>query len=261
MPELPEVEAAARELAAAVEGKVVRRAAALHPALVRTLPEADARALAGRTIRRVRRRGKHQLLELDDGRTLHVHFRMSGDWAVGAVADDPPRHARALLELADGTRVALVDPRALSTMRLLAPDEDPLPRLAPDADAPEFGVGALAAALAGKRSAIKPALLDQRVVAGIGNIYAAEALWQARISPRAVASRISRARIERLHAAILTVIERARRAPSRYYGESREPRFQVYDREGEPCRRCGTSIRRIVQTGRSTYFCPRCQRS
>ncbi|HEU4564856.1 MAG TPA: bifunctional DNA-formamidopyrimidine glycosylase/DNA-(apurinic or apyrimidinic site) lyase [Gemmatimonadaceae bacterium] len=260
MPELPEVESAARELARAARGRTIERLAILHPALRRRLSDAEAGSVAGSVVVEVERRGKHQLVRLADGRTLHVHFRMSGDWAVGRADDATLPHARAVLDLTDGVRVTLVDPRALATIELLAPGGEPLPGLGPDALDPRFDAAALRGALARKRSAIKPALLDQRVVAGIGNIYAAEALWRAGIDPRAVAARLSAARAARLLGAIRETLDRARRTPSRYYGAGGEPRFQVYDREGEPCRRCAAAIRRIVQGGRSTYYCPRCQR-
>lgn len=259
MPELPEVAHAASLLRRAVTGRQIARLCVLHPALRRRLGDAAARSLAGARIERVEQRGKHQLLVLDGGRLLHAHFRMAGDWAIGRVGDPEPRHARALLELTDGTRVALVDPRALATLALLPADASPLGALGPEPLDDAFGAGPLAAALARRRGAIKPVLLDQRVVAGIGNIYAAEALWEARIDPRTPAARLGRVRLERLVDAIRTVIRRAQRAPGRYRNGA-EQGLLVYDREGEPCLRCGAPIRRIVQAGRSTYFCAKCQR-
>jgi formamidopyrimidine-DNA glycosylase len=153
-----------------------------------------------------------------------------------------------------------VDRRALATLSWIAPGEPAAPQLGPDALDPTFGARQLGEALSRKRSAIKPALLDQRVVAGVGNIYAAEALWQARISPFAAAARLRANRLERLVAAIRFVMTRARRRPARYSGNGSGTRFRVYDRAGEPCPRCASPIARAVQAGRSTYYCPRCQR-
>ena len=260
MPELPEVEQAARALERVSRGRVIRRLVALHPALRRTLPARRAARAAGRTVLRVERRAKHQLVHLSDGSILHVHFRMAGDWVIDRVADELPAHARALLELDDGTRIALVDPRALSTITLTREGEHRLPALGPEPLDPAFDADVFAAALARRRGAIKPALLDQRVVAGIGNIYAVEALWLARIDPRTRASALGPRRRVRLIEAMRDVVRVALDAPARYADPEAAPRFSVYDREGEPCRRCGARVRRIVQAGRSTYFCPGCQR-
>ncbi|HEX6535095.1 MAG TPA: bifunctional DNA-formamidopyrimidine glycosylase/DNA-(apurinic or apyrimidinic site) lyase [Gemmatimonadaceae bacterium] len=257
VPELPEVERAARTLDAAARGRRIVRARVLHPALARRLPDARLRALVGRRIERVERRGKHQVVVLDDDTALVVHFRMSGDWAIDRGGAELPRFTRAVLDLDDGTRVALVDSRALATLELRA-RADALPRLGPEPLDDAFSGSVLRAALAGRRVGIKPALLDQRVVAGLGNIYAAEALWLAGVSPRAISGALSTARAERLVSAIREVLSRA---PSARYGDdSRDARWRVYGREGEPCARCGARIRRIVQAGRSTYYCPRCQR-
>src|SRR5919206_4644465 len=258
MPELPEVEHAARTLEAAVRGKRVEQLRVRHPALERRLPAERARRVRGRAVRRVERRGKHQLLHLDDGSVIHVHFRMTGDWAIGRVGEDDVPFARAVLEFEDGTRVSLVDPRALATLALHDAGSA-LPELGPEPFDASFTAESLGAALARRRGPIKPALLDQRVVAGLGNIYVAEALWLARISPRARAATLSLERRRRLVQAIRRVL---RRAPAgRYWADERTARWRVYDREGEPCPRCRATIARIVQAGRSTYFCPRCQRS
>jgi formamidopyrimidine-DNA glycosylase len=259
MPELPEVEEAAGRLRSAALGKTIVRLRVLHPALARRFPARDAASVAGATIRRIERRGKHQLLHLDDGRALVVHFRMTGDWEVGRVEEPEPRFARAALDLADGTRVTLADPRALATLTLHDARSAPLPALGPEANDPAFTAEHLGEALAARRGAIKPALLDQRVVAGLGNIYAAEALWRARISPRASARALSLERRRRLVRAIRDVLDRA--PGGRYWIGEREARWKVYDREGKACPRCGSRIRRITQAGRSTYYCPRCQRS
>ena len=259
MPELPEVEYASRVLRKAVVGKAVRDVRVLHRAQRRGLPPRHVARLRGATIAGVARRGKHQLIELSTGETLIVHFRMTGDWNVATRTDPVPEYARVVLELDDGTRVSLVDPRALSTVSLAAAGSASLPRLGPDAADPSVDVTAFGEALARRRVPIKVALLDQRVLAGVGNIYAAEALWLARIDPRAAASSLTRSRQVRLLDAVRAALNRAARSSGRYR-DTGAGRFEVYDREGLPCSRCGTPIGRIIQAGRSTYFCPRCQR-
>jgi formamidopyrimidine-DNA glycosylase len=257
VPEQPEVEHAVRRLRAALVGRRLRQATPLHPALARRLPADDAASLAGRTVVAVERRGKHQLLHLDDGRALHVHFRMAGDWVLDHDDAPLPPHARLVLACDDGTRVVLADPRALATAVLLASDAA-LPALGPEAADPALTPAVLRAALSHRRGPIKPVLLDQRVVAGVGNIYAAEALWRARISPRAVAATLSAARVARLLDGIRDALAAGARAATRY--RAGDDALAVYGREGEPCARCGAPIRRVVQAGRATYFCPRCQR-
>ena len=256
MPELPEVQAAVDELRRRAQGHVIARARLLHPALRRRVSPRVLRALGGARIVRVERRGKHQLLHLDDGRILHVHFRMNGDWAGGSVADPLPRFARAVLDFTDGTRIALVDSRALATLDVHPAGIELALGLGPDAADPSWTAEQLADALAERRGPIKPALLDQKLVAGLGNIYAAESLWRARIDPRLPARDLALPRVKKLRQAIAKVIERA--TGSRYTDDDRV-KLDVYDREGKPCRRCRTPIERIVQSGRSTYFCPSCQ--
>jgi len=259
MPELPEVEHAARVLRDAVTGRTIRNLRVLHPAHRRRLPKRDVARIVGARIAAVERRGKHQLVKLSTGDTLLVHFRMTGDWHVHGARDEAPRYTRVLLELDRDVRVSLVDPRALSTVTLHREGGDSLPMLGPDAADPAVTVAAFGAALARRRIAIKVALLDQRVLAGVGNIYAAEALWLARIDPRVPALSLTRARQQRLLDAVRAVLAKAQAGQGRYRDDG-AGRFEVYDREGLPCSRCGTAIERIVQAGRSTYFCPHCQR-
>ncbi len=258
MPELPEVEYAARALARATSGARIVRAKVLHPYVGRNLRKASLRRLAGRSIARVERRGKHQLAVLDDGSMLHVHFRMTGDWVVSRSEDELPRFARFVLELENGSRIVLADPRALSTVEVLEPGVSLATMLGPDAVSAQFDDAHLLAVLARRRIAIKPALLDQSVVAGIGNIYAAEALWLARIDPRVPASKLGARDVARLVRAIQRVLSRGRDGSGRYTTTG-SARLNVYDREGKRCTRCGTSIARIIQAARSTYWCPGCQ--
>jgi formamidopyrimidine-DNA glycosylase len=181
---------------------------------------------------------------------------MAGDWTIDNVGDELPRSARAAIELANGKRLLLTDPRALSSVALLAKGVTPFAELGPDPAAAEFN-SAFADALARRSGPIKPALLDQRVAAGVGNIYAAEALWEARIDPSAPARSLPPAKVAELADAIRVVLDRGRVGGRRY--RDGDASLRVYDREGEPCSRCGTPIERIVQAGRSTCFCPHCQ--
>lgn len=259
MPELPEVEAASRVLRAAAAGRMIVSFRLLHPSLKARLPARRARAVAGHRIERVERRGKHQLVVLDDGRILHVHFRMAGDWDI-APADAPlPKHARAVIELSDGMRVALVDPRALGTITLHEAGMLALPELGPEPSDAGFDAAFLGRVLATRRGPIKPALLDQRVASGIGNIYAAEALWIAGVDPRTPASSLGRIRLRRLVACVRQALAAGAASAGRYSAGDATG-LAVYGRDGEPCRRCGSRIRRIVQAGRSTWHCPGCQR-
>jgi formamidopyrimidine-DNA glycosylase len=232
---------------------------AIHPSLKRKLPPARSRRAKGRRIESIERRGKHQLLRLDSGDTLVVHFRMNGDWEVGTTADTLDRFTRAVIELSDGTRISLVDRRALPSITLDKEGSSSLPKLGREASDKTLDAGYLAEVLRKKKIAIKPALMDQAVVAGLGNIYAAEALWEAELDPRTSAARVSQNNLEKLVTAIRLVLSPGKRRPGRYTATRGVSRFAVYDREGEVCRRCGGTIVRIVQAGRSTYFCPDCQ--
>lgn len=257
MPELPEVERAVRMVRRALRGRTIVRADLLHPRLTRRIDPAVARGLSGARIADVKRRGKHQLIRLADGRVLHAHFRMTGDWLVEPATRPLPRFARAVFTLDDGRRLVLEDARALATLDVHAAGSPLVLDLGVEPADVALTPRYLRTRLATRRGPIKPVLLDQRVIAGLGNIYAAEALWRARISPRARASSLSPRRLAVLIAAIRTVIARATGARRTGVGAAR---LNVYDRESLACRRCGTAIRRVVQGGRSTYFCPGCQR-
>ncbi len=260
MPELPEVERAARQLRRAALGKTILAVRAIHPSLRKKLSPARARVASGKRIESIERRGKHQLLHLDSGDTLVVHFRMNGDWEIGPASDPLDRFARAAIELTDGTRVSLVDRRALSSITLDRRGESSLPKLGREASDPTLDADYLIEALRRRKIAIKPALLDQGVIAGLGNIYAAEALWEAKIDPRCAAADVPRSKLEHLVEAIRVVLSPKKRRPGRYTETRGVSRFAVYDREGKECRRGDGVIERIVQAGRSTYFCPACQK-
>jgi formamidopyrimidine-DNA glycosylase len=260
MPELPEVERAARALRRAAVGRPLTGIRALHRSLRATLPPRKSRALLGRRLLEVRRVGKYQLLVFDGGAVLRVHFRMTGDWLIESSSAPLPKHARLVLLFEGQIRLSLDDSRALASVTKHPSLADALPDLGPEPDAPEFAVSPLRARLRGRRVAIKTALLDQRVVAGVGNIYACEALWHAGIDPRVAAGRLGPARLRRLVFAVRRVIRDAINRPGRYAeGEALE-RLAVYGRAGQPCRRCGSVIRRIVQGARGTWYCPGCQR-
>ena len=181
---------------------------------------------------------------------------MNGDWEYGRVGEDLPRFARAVIEFTNGGRIVFVDSRALGTIELHAASDALDLGLGPDASDRAWTADQLREALAPRKGPIKPALLDQKLLAGLGNIYAAESLWRAKIDPRVPSASLSVAQVRKLRTAIAAVLKRATGA--RYTDDS-TVRLDVYDREGKPCRRCGTPIERIVQAGRSTFFCAVCQ--
>jgi formamidopyrimidine-DNA glycosylase len=259
MPELPEVARAARALTRAALHKKIASVKAIHPSLKRKFSPAQSRAVKGRRIDQIERRGKHQLLHLDSGDTIVVHFRMNGDWEIGTTADPLDRFARAVIDLSDRTRVSLVDRRALSSIGLDKKGSSSLPKLGREASDPSLDADYLSEALKRKKIAIKPALMDQSVIAGLGNIYVVEALWEAELDPRRPAAELTKASLEKLVDAIRLVLSPRKRRPGRYTEKRGVSRFAVYDREGKGCRRCDGIIERIVQAGRSTYFCPGCQ--
>lgn len=261
MPELPEVEYAAGRLREAVLGHTIERAEALHPSQQRAFPPAAWAALGGQRIERIERRAKVQLLHLGDGAVLEIHFRMTGDWEFTALHEPPPRHERVRLETREGVRVSLVDSRAFSVVVRHAPGAFAGIAAGPEPLSDDFTVEGFRAALAARRGPIKPVLLDLHLVAGVGNIYASEACWEAGIHPASPANSLSAARVTRLRDAIRHVLTTA--PTGRYWaqdGVSEDEIWRVYGRDGAPCRRCGSRIVRTVQAGRSSFHCGRCQR-
>ncbi len=263
-PELPEVETFVRGLAPAA-GRTIASAEVLDAKL-----EVRADELAGARIKAVRRRGKYIGIDLADGRTLVVHLRMSGRLRLEC-CEHEAKYARMILRLDDGTAIFFVDPRRLGTAELCESGFDVPVGIEP-LDA-HFTPAVLADLASPSRAPIKQLLLDQKKVAGIGNIYAAEALWRAKLDPRRKANELSRAEIGRLHKAIVGVLDEAvaqfgttlGTSVSDYHPTMTETgsfqnRLAVYGREGEPCERCGEGIERVTQAGRSTCFCPTCQR-
>jgi formamidopyrimidine-DNA glycosylase len=276
VPELPEVEYERRRLQRAMAGARVHRVVVRQPKLRYRLPAAFARRLQGQTVRAVERRAKYLLVELSSGDRLLMHLGMSGSFriVVGAAfrrlgAATLQAHDHVLFEMSNGKVVAFNDPRRFGFMLLLKADEHAthksLARLGPEPLARGFDAAALARALARRKTSLKIALSDQRVVGGLGNIYVVEALHRAGLSPRRRASTLvtttgaPRPAVNDLVQAIRGVLKEAIR---RQYRTGDDNSFLVYDREGEPCPRggCRGTIRRIVQGGRSTFYCPVCQR-
>jgi formamidopyrimidine-DNA glycosylase len=299
MPELPEVETVMRGLAAVLDGRRIAHAATTRPDMRWPFPPRLAERLTGATVTGLRRRGKYILARLDTGESLLIHLGMSGrlvarpklgppvPWMgpTGRFSDarghnrPPEAHEHLVMETEDGTRIGFVDPRRFGCADLMptaAEDAHKLLRdLGPEPLEAAFTAAILAAALAGKHTPLKAALLDQKVVAGLGNIYVAEALFRAGISPQRQAHTVPGKRAERLVPAIKAVLEEAIGAGGsslrdyvRADGELGrfQDRFAVYDREGAPCPLCPgpaagcAGVRRIVQAGRSTFWCPRTQR-
>ncbi len=272
MPELPEVETVRRSLAPVVEGAVLAHVEILDARLTRPVdPHLVAAELGGERVVELARRGKYLLWRLASGRTLVVHLRMTGSFrsaATEALPDDA--HRRALLRLDTGAELGYRDVRRFGTWLLLDPGEESLyldARLGPEPLGPRFTASSLADVLQGRRAPVKAVLLDQRRVAGIGNIYADEALWRARVHPRRPASSLDRDEVRRLHRAVRHVLRRGidlqgsslrdYAAPDGSSGAMQDE-FAVYGRGGEPCLRCGTPIERLVVAGRGTWVCPSC---
>jgi formamidopyrimidine-DNA glycosylase len=274
VPELPEVETVRRALEPALVGRTIERAEIADARLTRPEePRLVAAELDGERVAAVERRGKYLVIRFESGRALLVHLRMTGSFRTaqnGEVDEDPYR--RAVVSLDDGSDVAYRDVRRFGTWLLLEPDEvDPYltVRLGPEPLEERFTPRVLRDRLAGRRAPLKAALLDQRTVAGLGNIYADEALWRAKLHPRREAGTLTAAEIRRVHRGIREALEmgvarqgstlRDYRQPDGASG-SMQDEFKAYGRLGEPCERCGTPIDRIVVGGRGTWYCPRCQR-
>jgi formamidopyrimidine-DNA glycosylase len=280
MPELPEVETVKRGLARVLEARVIRQARIMRPDLRRPFPADFAERLTGRRIVALGRRAKYLTLSLDDGWVVLVHLGMSGRMIATGVDGTPEPaplgpHDHVILECDDGGRIVFTDPRRFGLMDMVRQTElDRHPLLAslgPEPLEDAFTPAVLSAALAGKNTPIKAALLDQTVVAGLGNIYVSEALFRARIAPRRRAGTVAGKRAETLVPAIKTVLEDAIKAGGSTLRDHRQASgelgyfqhdFKVYDREGKPCPGCDCArgITRIVQSGRSTFYCAKRQR-
>jgi len=284
MPELPEVETIRRGLEPSLEGARLDRVEQRRPDLRFPLPERFAERLTGAQVRRLSRRAKYLLAELDQGETWVTHLGMTGRFTVerrpaGGRPETPPPetppHEHLVFETDRGARIGFADPRRFGYMDLIptgALEEHPWFRgLGPEPLGNSFSAEHLVTAFAGRAQNVKATLLDQRVVAGLGNIYVCEALHRAKISPLTPAGRIGAPPLTRLAAAVREVLAEAIEAGGstlRDYADANggqgyfQHNFRVYGREGEPCSRprCAGAVERIVQAGRSTFFCAACQR-
>lgn len=285
MPELPEVETVRRGLAPALVGRRIKRARTKRPDLRFPFPARFDARLSGRRVETLERRAKYLLARLDNGAVWVTHLGMTGRWSIIGAKQQPgdfyyaeptdPTHTHVVIDIEDGARLEFNDPRRFGYMDIIAEDElESHPwfkGMGPEPLGNEFHLPYLKHALAGKKTSVKAALLDQRIVAGLGNIYVVEALHRSGISPLREAGRISAVRLERLYHAIRVVLEEAIEAGgstlSDYAGVDGaqggfQHRFRVYDREGEKCQTkdCGGTIVRFAQNGRSAFWCPRCQR-
>jgi formamidopyrimidine-DNA glycosylase len=283
MPELPEVETVKRGLTPAMEGIVIEKADVNRPDLRWPFPDRMAERLSGHRVDRLRRRSKYILADLSSGETLLVHLGMSGRMTVsgdplGQFIHDHPaaqKHDHVVFHMTNGARVTFNDPRRFGAMDLLptatAENHKLLAVLGPEPLGNDFHDQHLIDAFTNKNSPVKSALLDQGIVAGLGNIYVCEVLFRAGISPRRKAGQIAAKRVASLVPIIRQVLSDAIEAGGSSLKDFRQADgelgyfqhfFDVYGREGEPCRTegCDSEIARITQSGRSSFYCPQCQR-
>ena len=282
MPELPEVETVRRGLTPAMEGQVIVRADVNRPDLRWPFPERMAERLTGQTVLRLRRRSKYVLADLSSGETLLIHLGMSGRMTVsgdplGVFVHDhpaPEKHDHVVFHMDNGARITFNDPRRFGAMDLMDTAQEAahklLAVLGPEPLGNDFHDSHLIKAFENKNSPVKSALLDQRIVSGLGNIYVCEALFRAGISPKRKAGKISKPRIARLVPIIRDVLSEAIEAGGSSLRDFRQAdgelgyfqhSFDVYGREGEACRAegCTHTVQRVVQSGRSSFYCSRCQ--
>ncbi len=279
MPELPEVETVRRGLAPKLEGALITRLQQRRKDLRVALPARFAARIEGRRVVKLERRAKYILAHLDDGAIWLMHLGMSGRMMVfshnEAAATPLDVHDHVVFDTEAGWQIRFRDPRRFGLMLLLKENEGQthklLRGLGPEPLEKAFTGAVLAAALKGKRTPIKSALLDQRVVAGIGNIYACEGLFLAGLSPKRLASTVQGEKADKLVAGLKSVLNRAIKDGGSSLRDHVQPdgelgyfqtRFAVYDREGSDCLGCGRkkAVKRLVQAGRSTFYCPHCQR-
>jgi formamidopyrimidine-DNA glycosylase len=270
MPELPEVETTVRGLARYLEGERIARVAVNRADLRRPFPPGLVQALTGARVTGMGRRAKYGLIEIDRGQTLVFHLGMSGRWRI-----EPERlekHDHLVLETASGHVLALNDARRFGSVDLVDTDKlelwPPFAALGPEPLGDDLTPRHLQQAFAGRIAPVKPLLLDQRIVAGLGNIYVCEALYRARIRPDKEAGRVTRAAIERLVPGIKAVLTESIEAGGSTIRDYAQPSgelgyfaasWKVYGREGQPCP-CGGKVERFTQGGRSTFWCPKCQK-
>ena len=273
MPELPEVETIRRQLAPALVGRRLERIEVRDPRWSEPAPpEAVADALNGRRVERLGRRGKYLVVSFEDDVHLVMHLRMTGNLLLVPADAEEPGHLRVVMDLDDGNRLLFVDVRRFGTGDVLlgsdALAEYFASRLGVEPLSPDFTAEALRALARGRRQPVKAFLLTQERVAGVGNIYADEALFRARIHPLRPVGTLKRPQVEALRDAVVETLEAGVDAKGASIDDYRhvdgaegsfQDRFLVHTREGEPCPRCGTTIRKLRAAGRGTYVCPRCQ--
>jgi len=276
MPELPEVEHVSRSLNTLVKGSTITSATLLRERLAPDMtPDLFALHLSSAAINFVRRRGKHILFDLSNDRTLIVHLRMSGRFNLLTAEIENPKFTHAVFHLTDDTRLVFDDQRHFGLMKIVDTaalhEAKELAKLAPEPFSNEFSLEYLKTALKTSKRTLKEFLLDQTKVCGLGNIYAAEAMFAAGIDPRTAADKLSPVKAARLYDSIRAVLAEAiessllktidpRDIEGGYFDGAADRGWLVYDRENEPCLNCGTPIIRLKQNGRSTYFCRKCQR-
>jgi len=276
MPELPEVEIVARSLNAIISAREIVASELLRPRLAPdTSPKRFSKYLGGARINFVHRRGKHILFDLDNGRTLITHLRMSGKFMLLIDATLNPKFTHAVFYFADGDRLVFQDQRHFGLMKIVKTrhlnEAKEIKKLAPEPLSDEFSYEYLRSTLRTSKRSLKEFLLDQTKVCGLGNIYASEAMFLSRADPRISAHRLSKpktaALFENIRLVLSEAIDLGTSMPivpddigGSIYGNGSEWEWRVYDREREPCVNCKAPITRIVQGGRSTYFCRECQR-
>lgn len=276
MPELPEVETVVRDLRAhGLVGGVIRTVEVRWPRMIAgQTPDAFIYALNGRAVAALTRRAKYIVIALDTGARLLIHLRMTGKLRFAAEGEKPGPHDHVIITLKDGRRLVFNDTRKFGRFRLIGPGADPLLGLGPEPLEESFTLDVMRDRLRGKHRQIKPLLLDQTTVAGLGNIYVDEALWQARIHPERRADTLTRTEVKRLHQAIREVLGRAVENCGTTLGEGKANFYsvaerrgrnadalKVFRRDGLPCPRCGTVLARTVVGQRGTHFCPSCQKA
>jgi len=276
MPELPEVELISKALNQLVSGLKITAAELLRENLAPAFtPKAFSDTLENTVIKRVYRRGKHILFVLDTEKTLIVHLRMSGRFMLLPAEKDNPKFAHAIFYFCEKSRLVFQDQRHFGYMNIVQTENlheaKEIKKLAPEPFSDEFSVKYFLDILKTSKRSLKEFLLDQTKVCGLGNIYAAEAMFLSRLNPQIPADMVSTIKAKRLHRYIIELLQESINYSSTlninpeniaesYYGGSFESHWQVYDREGSPCPNCKTKIKRIKQGGRSSYFCSRCQR-
>jgi formamidopyrimidine-DNA glycosylase len=276
MPELPEVELVTKSLDKLVKNNKIVAAELLRQRLAPDIsPENFAAYLKNAVINFVHRRGKHILFDLNNGKTLIAHLRMSGRFMLLPATRENPKYTHAVFYFGDDLRLVFQDQRHFGLMKIVETKDlyetKELKKLAPEPFSDDFTKDYFRAALQTSKKSIKEVLLDQTKVLGLGNIYASEAMFLAKINPQIAGNVVSKKKVDALFESAKLVLQESiahgstmnvdpENIDGSYYGGNYESHWRVYDREKEPCIVCQTAIKRIIQGGRSTYFCPKCQK-